>query len=543
MNDKPHKNHEDWLKDLISPGGKIKETRPKEKKSPEYWAVLIIFFVIALLPRLYFLFFVSTPDNPGAGWFGDAYHHWQIAYLTKEIGLHEGFLRLWDLKGMEFFWGLLHPVMTMIAFLVTGSISVAVERAMTGVMGSISVSLIYLLCKKYWNTKVAISAALLAALNPIGVFNDVSGMVEPIGIVFLLLGIYLWPKKPFWAGFSLVIALTARAEYWVFALGILVAMIFIDRKKIGSNQIALLSVGFLVPLLLYMKYLLDWTGNPIYPFYWNYVTNIFGTWQFKTEFTQEDIAAKHLFQAIFAVSALFSGLVLWKKPKGSLLYLLGLGNWLFLGASIGLGAYIGSYADYVWYVRFMILPYIFIGVVISVFLFYVIPKIRFVRILDKLKINWLILLAVLLATQPLWILIMDKYKSTEKNWTDAVLVTEKIMSFYKGGKIVFVEGNPEFTYALVKIYGFEGKNIVSQMFDPYFYFTEEDPYTNWGDNREIVFGWLKNNEIRTIYSYSNMDKYIKLAETEPKYVQALGNVSGTGLIVFQVNYEKINKDF
>ena len=95
----------------------------------------VILFLGAFIARLYFLFFVSDPNNPGAGWFGDAYHHWQIAYLTKTVGLSHGFLRLWDLKGMEFFWGILHPVLTMTAFTLTGSVSIAVERAMTGLFG------------------------------------------------------------------------------------------------------------------------------------------------------------------------------------------------------------------------------------------------------------------------------------------------------------------------------------------------------------------------------------------------------------------------
>jgi len=535
-------NHDDWLAGLVTqPKYKIKDKLSQEK-DPNLWGVLLIFFIIALIPRLYFLFFVSTPDNPGAGWFGDAYHHWQIAYLTKEIGLNNGFLRLWDLKGMEFFWGLLHPILTMFSFLVTGSVSVAVERAATGVMGSISVIIVYLLGKKYWNTKVAVSAALLAALNPVGIFNDVSGMVEPFGIVFLLLSVYFWYKKPFLTGLSLSIALMARAEYWVFAVGMIIAMVIVERKKINSNTIALLIVGFLIPTLLYMKYLLDWTGNPIYPFYWNYVTNIFGTWQYKTEFSQSDIIARWIFRGIFALSLLFSLLVLWKKPKGATVYLLGLGNWLFLGASIGLGAYIGSYANYVWYVRFMILPYIFLGFVISVFLFDFLPRVRFLKYLDKFKINWIILPAFLAVIQPVWILIMNKYEKTEVNWVNAVYIAGEINKHYKDGKMVFVEGNPEFTYALVKVYGFSGKNLISQMFDPYFYFNE-DPYKNWDDYREKVFSWITDNEIKLIVTYQGTEKYTKLLEFEPEFISIGTPIPNSNLIVYRVDNEKIKREF
>ena len=44
-------------------------------------------FLMALAPRLIYLFAVSNPENAGDGLYTDVYQHWQIAYLTKEIGL------------------------------------------------------------------------------------------------------------------------------------------------------------------------------------------------------------------------------------------------------------------------------------------------------------------------------------------------------------------------------------------------------------------------------------------------------------------------
>jgi hypothetical protein len=537
--------HEEWIQSLAEKSSKssnpaIKKVINKDGNSIK-WLISIAFFLIALIARLWFLFMVSTPDNPGAGWFGDAYHHWQIAYLTKVVGLSHGFLRLWDLKGMEFFWGLLHPLLTMTAFTITGSVSIAVERGMTAIFGSISVALVYLLVSKYWNKEAAFGSSLLAALNPVGIFNDTSGMVEPLGIPFLLLAIYLWPKKPFWSGLCLCIALMARAEYWVFSLGIFAAMIIIG-KKTGSNKKVALAMGLFIPLVLYMKYLLDYTGNPIYPFYINYVTNIYGTWQVKTVFTASDILARHIFQAIFAVSALAAGFVLWKKPKGSLVHLLGIGNWLFLGASLGIGAYIASYATYVWYVRFVILPYIYIGILISVFLFYYLPKIRFIRIFHKIKFNYLILFVVLAISQLVWVPIMKKYNSTQIAWQKSILISEEIMKHYDGGKMVFLEVNPEYTYAMVTKFGFDGKNLVSEMFDPYFYF-KEDPYSNWSVDRLVVFKWLKDNDVHVIITYGGTERYAKLSELEPEYIGPSEQFITANITAYKVNDKKIQRDF
>lgn len=525
----------------IVKGSKIVKPKTPTKIDPKLLMLGVALFLVAFIARLYFIYFVSNPDNPGAGWFGDAYHHWQIAYLSREIGFHKSFLRLWDLKGMEFFWGLLHPLLTIAAFNVTGSISVGVERAMTAFFGSISVVLIYFICKRFWNGNVALAGAIFAALNPVGVFNDASGMIEPIGITFLLLGVYLWPKKPVWTGVSFAVALMARAEYWIFSIFLIGAMIIFSKKKNFDKKITLLA-GFLVPAFLYMKYLLDYTNNAIYPFYWNYITNIFGTWQLKKVLEPQDILGKYIFLAILIVSSLAALLVLKKKPRGMYLYLLGIGNWIFLGVTFGVGAYIKSYMTYVWYVRFMIWPYAFIGILIAILLFHSIPNIRYIRVLHRFKLNWLIFLVILVVSQGFWLLIMPKYKSTNETWNQTMGIASNIAKHYKGGGLLLMEGNPEITYALVRFNGIQGKNIIGEMFDPYYYM-QDDPYQNWGENRVKIMGWIKENNIRTIATYVQYDRYSKLAEHEPDYFSKPIYISNSNIVIYEVNEEKIQKGF
>jgi asparagine N-glycosylation enzyme membrane subunit Stt3 len=115
--------------------------------------ICTLLFLGAFAIRLFYLLYVTDPDNPGAGWFGDSYHHWQIGYLTQQLGWHNGFMRVWDLKGMDLFWGLLHPTALALIFSITGNSSMAVERGLTSFTGSLSVALIYLLGRKYWNEK------------------------------------------------------------------------------------------------------------------------------------------------------------------------------------------------------------------------------------------------------------------------------------------------------------------------------------------------------------------------------------------------------
>src|SRR5438445_7503948 len=105
-----------------------------------WWTLGLL--LIALLPRLIYLFAISNPENAGDGLYTDVYQHWQIAYLTKEIGLSHG-LRLWDLKGVEYFWGSLHPIVLVILFFVTGSTDIVLARVQSLAFGSLGVVLIF----------------------------------------------------------------------------------------------------------------------------------------------------------------------------------------------------------------------------------------------------------------------------------------------------------------------------------------------------------------------------------------------------------------
>src|SRR5437762_2332932 len=157
------------------------------------WSWLASVAAVALIPRLGYLFFVADPENAGDG-FTDAYHHWQIAYLTIEI-----------------------------------------------------------------------------ALAPAAVFNDTAGMPEPVAVALALFGIWLTPRRGFWAGVAWGLAAMARVEAWLFGAGLVIAYV------LGRRSRALwLVAGWLLTMGLYMRFMWDQTGNPIYPFYWSFLFVGFG---------------------------------------------------------------------------------------------------------------------------------------------------------------------------------------------------------------------------------------------------------------------------
>src|SRR5438309_3779619 len=174
--------------------GAGQEEHPQPSPLPWGWMGLII--AAALVTRLGYLFFFADPQNAGDG-FTDAYHHWQIAYLTKEVGLSHG-PRLWDMRGWEYFWGPVHPLLMSLLFFATGSTSIVLARLLSLAFGTFGVALIFLLCRRYWGLGVAVFAGAFAALSPVAIFNDTAGMAEPIAIALLLFGIWLLPCWGFW---------------------------------------------------------------------------------------------------------------------------------------------------------------------------------------------------------------------------------------------------------------------------------------------------------------------------------------------------------
>ncbi len=522
----------------------------KKKISKKTIIIAAILFVIALTARLYFFTIATDADNPGAGWFGDSYHHWQIGYLTKEIGLHNGFLRVWDLKGMDLFWGLLHPLTLAFLFTITGNSSMWMVRAMTSVAGAITVVLIYALGRKYYNEKVGIAAALFTALCSVVIFNDATGMVEPLGIPFLLGGIYYWPKKPFIAGILLGLAMMTRSEFWVFSLGLTAAFIIFDRA-IHTDKKVLLVFGLLLVLGPYMKYLLDYTGNPIYPLYQNVDKNIQGEWQYKQALDSKDLFGQFAFRVITAITVFGIAITLWRKPRGWQWHLMGLGNWLFLGLTFGFSEYIKSWADYVWVVRFMLYPYTFLCILFAAILFYYIPsRARFLNNIVGTALASIVLLAAIGATHLVWPEIFKYYNPTQATWENVKRVSKDLLTDYKGGGILMIEGNPDITYAFVKLYGVEGKNLVSQMYDPYYYFEQNnvDPYANWNSvdplnpegmtYRDQVLYFFKKNKIKFMVTYSERDRYTKLFALEPNLAQKASGTYGN-LVTYTINSDSL----
>lgn len=458
-------------------------------KNPQriHWSWPAAVAAAAAIPRLVYLFVFTDPQNAGHG-FTDAYHHWQIAYLTKEIGLTHG-PRLWDMRGWEYYWGLLHPALMDLLFFATGSPDIVLARLLSLVFGSLSVVLIFLLCHRYWGTTVAVVASIFAALAPASVFNDVAGMAEPIAVALVLLGIWLTPSHGFWAGVSWAFAAMARVEAWLFGAGLVVAWL-LGRNRVRPRWS--LVVGWVLVMILYAKFLYDHTGNPIYPLFWSFQFVAFGAFESGTGVQ----AGQEMLQLVLAGGVLASVAALawslWKRPRSYLLLVYG----------FGYSAH--SFATFLkvddWRERRFEFPMDFAAILVAVLLFKARPEWR--RSLEPL--GWTIAVAGLLAVQIFWIPIQTAYSATEPGFQDQVRMGRAIAavynrSEYRGGGLTVPGDQPTLVYTLVRDERVPGARISSEFYDPFYYLPSGYRYV---DHREsagaLLRCWLANTQTRLL---------------------------------------------
>lgn len=471
-----------------------------------------IIFLVALIARVYVMFFVTEPENSGPGWYGDVYHHWQIAYLSKEIGFKEGFLRLWDLRGLEYYWGLLHPLVLILGFTLFNTSSVLVPRFVSAIFGAGVVAMIFLIIRKKFNFSSALASSLVFAFFPVTLFSDTIGMQEPLGLFLILWGIYLWPSKPGVMGILFMLAGMVRSEYWIF--GGLLLLFILFRTKNANHKIT--AVGaYLLLMIPYLKYLLDYTGNPIYPVWTAYLATFIGHWFADIPLNAEKSMMQEISRYIFAFGVGTLILIIWKKPKGFLFWALGVFNIIVFAALHGIGAYVKGFEGKVLVDRLLSFPYAFLGTVISVLLFYTIPH----KIGHYFKIvSWIALCVFLAASLYLWKPIMHYYNLAKGTYATEIKFSESVAKHYPGqGSILVPYGRAVFIYGLINKYDIPGNKIVSEFYDPFFYQKpDEKPFENWGEFREKINKWYTDNDISMMVAVKDgsAKNYFKMSEFE-----------------------------
>ena len=103
-----------------------------------------------------------------------------------------------------------------------------------------------------------------------------------------------------------------------------------------------LVVGFVLVMAVYMKVLLDQTGNPIYPLWWNFFATALGKWQPAT-ISAEQAAVRWELVPLFALAAAGLAWSLWRRPAGYMLLVFGFGYAMFATGMFGLTAFLSTW--------------------------------------------------------------------------------------------------------------------------------------------------------------------------------------------------------
>ncbi len=534
--------HNEWMQKILSASSVTPEETGQEtpvmnekpaKFNKSSFILFAILFLLAFIPRVYFIYFMSAPENGGVGWNGDTYHHWQIGYLTYTTGLQHGFLRLWDLKGMEYFWGPFDPLLLTVIFALTGNVNLVITRLLSTFFGVASLLLLALLAKRYWGTRVAVLTFLFGMFFPIAIQSDASGMLEPFGVFFMLLGIYFWPSLPIVTGVSWALGTMVRAEAWLFSIGLLVGLFFVKEK---AHKKGLVLIGWVTVMLVYMKYLLDNTGNAIYPVYWNFLANGLGSWADPSQqLTPLQLTVQPILMTLGVLTAFVLLFLLYKKPKGLLLLLLGFGNIFFVTAFIGFSHYIKGWEWWFPLIRFFVFSYIFLAMV----LFAILSQLE--KHSSKMATTVLIVggILIIVVSQLTWGPVIYRFSQTAPEWQRSMEFGKEVGKYYQSGTLLFPEGDPNLTYAVVAYGHVNGKNILGEMFDPFYYIGEKEAFINWDKYEVQINSWFKKYNIQLMVIPNDRGRYFNLIKKEQFYFEKIEQIPNSTYQLWKVYPDRI----
>lgn len=489
-------------------------------------AITLLIAALALAPRLLYLFAGGEPQNAGDG-MTDTYHHWQIAYLTQQVGLSHD-LRLWDLKGLEYFWGILHPIILVVLFWITQSIDIIIPRLVSIVAGTMSVVLLFHLCRRYWGNHVAYAAAAFAALAPPVVFTETLGMVEPVAVALVLLGIWLSPSRGFVAGIAWALAAMARAEAWLATFGLLIATVL---PRVRFVRRVPMVIGWTLAIGAYMNLLLIRTGNPIYPVYWEFLVEGTGRW------LSPATSGQLQYKLVFAVLLLLcvAGLLwtLWRQPAGYLLLCYGFGSTGFVLGLLAFTPFISSWSGWVWRMRLFAFSLEFAAILAAVAIFIVLPRYLGRTITAA---AWATTAVTLIAAQLSWIPIQAAYQQTEPIWQETLMSGQYLAGLYEQpahhwGHLNIPADQPSLTYSLARFGGVKGSDLVGQLYDPFY----DRPGYRYEDHRVAASGlmacWLKSTNTSVfVIPQSNRNYMGFLADNQGDFIE-IGRITERGWLV------------
>jgi hypothetical protein len=431
------------------------------------------FFLLALLIRL--AAFLMIPVD----WNWDSYHHWQIAYYTLKVGLEQG--RMWDLGGMEYFWGVFPHLVEAFIFWLLRTTSILSYRVFNMLLGSLTVWLIYLIGRDQFNWEVGVYAALFSAFCPVLVIFDILALQDTTALFLAVAAFYFHKKHPILSGVLFGLASQSRIELWLISpLFIFGVLLYGRDKKVFTR----LMLGWLTITIPFMWFFWARTGNPVYPLYWSFYDAL-GGWSGAERPPFFTLAARFMLSWIQKVAtdprtlALLSPVLLSmaallymikEPPRRYSLYTFFLFSFLFCGF------YTFQYLESLFFLlivlRIMMLPVVLGGLILA----HLVSKSR-LRAYHPEKVSLLFFLILLILAVP-------AYQSYQHFTLYDFQAADEAMKYYSGGRIV--SDIPTIIYRLADHWKMPITDLMSSHYSPLYY-----------ENRtaEALVEWFKSNNI------------------------------------------------
>jgi len=329
----------------------------------------------------------------------------------------------------------------------------------------------------------------------------------------------------------------ARAEAWIFSLGMVVAA-FLRRE--GWQQRVPLVAGFVAVMLLYMKVLQDKTGNAIYPLWWNFLANAIGKWEF-APVSASQASVRPVLGLLLIAAAVGLGWSLLKRPRSYMLLTFGFGYWVFVAGMLGFTSYLASWVWWMPITRVFAFPYVFAGVLVAVALLWWVPR-RYGN--RALPIAWTGIGATVLASQLAWIPIAEVFGPSETEWRAVQAESIQLGAWYKqspyaGHSLAVPPERPDITYGLARFGGVDGKHLVSEMYDPFAYLPSGYRYEDHQSTVSTLLAcWLSDTDTKLIAIPRDDSNFALLQQLNPAWFIRLGSMDEASWIVFGVSAPK-----
>jgi hypothetical protein len=214
----------------------------------------------------------------------------------------------------------------------------------------------------------------------------------------------------------------------------------------------------------------------------------------------------------------------------------GFGYWAFMAGMMGFTHYLIHTQEWMW--RRIFFPLDFAAILAAVGLFVVAPRRWGPRALPTARATALAALAV---AQLAWIPIQSAYSATEPAWLTTVAAGRYVGALYnrpnyRGTTLAVPPDTPSLTYTMARYGGVEGRHLLSEQYDPFYYLPSGYTYA---DHRrvagQLLQCWLADTQAQLFLMEPQQSNYLEFVGDHPTWFQQVGEIQPWGWTIEAVH--------